>query len=166
MPPGRSLNHMTYTGHPDTRLLQGCFWEAERCELVSYGLEGLRNSLPESYHAHMSVLAEEIRTSGRVLRDLMDRSQAHVPRVPVLLEYLNVILPCLSKTLHGVDGYIEDRSVSKEIRWRKMYNKMTDEVGGIPLPQQFVLYNRFLATLYQLLTRLDGGNPHYRVIFH
>lgn len=149
------MNHLTYTGHPDTRLLQGCFWEAERCELVSYGLEGLRNALPEHYHAHMSVLAEEIRASGLVLRDLMDRTQAHVPRVPVLLEYLNIILPCLSKTLCDIDGYIEDRSVSKEIRWRKMYNKMTDEVGGIPLPQQFVLYNRFLVTLYQLLTRLD-----------
>ena len=147
---------MAYTGHTDTHLLHGCLREAEKCALASFGLEGLRNALPENYHAHISVLVEEIRASSRILRDLIERSEGHLARVPVLLEYLNVILPCLGKTLHDIDGYIEDRSISKEIRWRKMYNKMTDEVGGIPLPQQFVLYNRFLASIYQLLTRSLG----------
>ena len=85
MPSGRPLGLVTYTGHSDTRLLHGCFWEAERCEIVSHGLDGLRNALPENYHAHMSILAEEIRASGRVLRDLIDRSQAHLTRVPFLL---------------------------------------------------------------------------------
>src|SRR5690606_18680169 len=101
-----------------------CMREAERCELVGQGLEGLRNALPEKYHAHMAALGEEIRVSGRILRDLMGRSQTSFTRVPVILEYLNVILPCLSKTLYDIDGHIEDRSISKENRWRKMYNKM------------------------------------------
>lgn len=144
---------MAYTGHSDTRLLHACLREAEKCEIASFGLEGLRNALPENHHPHMSILVEEIRASSRILRHLIDRSHGHLARVPVLLEHLNIILPCLGKTLHDIDGYIEDRSVSKEIRWRKMYNKMTDEVGGIPLPQQFGLYNRFLTSIYQLLTR-------------
>lgn len=150
MPSGHLVN---YTGHPDTRLLHGCMREAERCELVGQSLEGLRNALPEKYHAHMAALVEEMRVSGRILRDLMGRSQTSFARVPVILEYLNVILPCLSKSLYDIDGHIEDRSISKENRWRRMYNKMTDEVGGIPLPQRFVLYNRFLTCIYQLLTR-------------
>ncbi|SPO00898.1 uncharacterized protein DNG_03646 [Cephalotrichum gorgonifer] len=146
---------MTYTGHADTRLLHGCIREAERCGLMSYSLDGLRNALPEHYHAHMIGLSEEIRVSSRILRDLVDRSEAHFSRVPVLLQHLNIILPCLSKTLNDIDGYIEDRSISKEMRWRKMYNKMTDEVGGIALPQQFLLYNQFLDSIFQMLTRLE-----------
>ncbi|KAL2157408.1 hypothetical protein VTH06DRAFT_6100 [Thermothelomyces fergusii] len=34
-----------------------------------------------------------------------------------------------------------------------MYNKMTEEAGGLPLPQRFVLFNHFLSLLKQLLTR-------------
>ncbi|MBE3045750.1 hypothetical protein IMZ48_25030 [Candidatus Bathyarchaeota archaeon] len=165
MPSGLPLGQMAYTGHADTRLLHGCLREAEKCEMASYGIEGLRKTLPEHFHAHMSVLGEEIRASNRLLRDLVGRSQGHFARVPVILEYLNVILPCLGKTLHEIDGYIEDRSISKEIRWRKMYNQMTDEAGGIPLPQQFVLYNRFLTSVYQLLTRSVGVTPHSKVEF-
>ena len=50
-------------------------------------------------------------------------------------------------------GYYEDRTLTREIRWRKMYNKMTEEAGGIPLPQRFVLYNDFLVMLWYLLNR-------------
>ncbi|PKS10506.1 hypothetical protein jhhlp_002258 [Lomentospora prolificans] len=139
----------------DGRLLQGCFREAERCEIVSLSLEGLRNALVESFHAHMTALIEEIRTSGRILRDLADRSQVHFQRIPIVLHYLDVILPCLAKSLRDINEYIEDRTASKEIRWRKMYNKMTEESGGIPLPQRFVLYNHYLRLLHQLLTRDD-----------
>lgn len=141
----------------DGRLLQGCFRESERCEMVSLSLEGLRNALVESFHAHITTLTEGVRASGSILRDLADRSQVHFQRVPIVLHYLDVIIPCLSKSLRDINDYIEDRTTSKEIRWRKMYNKMTEESGGIPLPQRFVLYNHYLRLLHQLLTR----NPNF-----
>ncbi|KAK0628124.1 hypothetical protein B0T17DRAFT_486231 [Bombardia bombarda] len=137
----------------EAHLLQGCCREAEQAELVSLNLDQLRAVLPESFHGHITALAEEIRGCARLLRNLADQSQAHVSRVPVVLNYLNIVLPCLSRTLKDITVHYEDKALSREIRWRKMYNKMTEEAGGLPLPQRFVLYNHFLSLLKQLLTR-------------
>ncbi|ROT34457.1 hypothetical protein SODALDRAFT_130507 [Sodiomyces alkalinus F11] len=144
---------MVYTGKVDGHLLRGCCIEADRADIVSLYLEGLRNALPDHFHAHMTALIEEIHSSSRALRDLADQSQAHLSRVPMMLNYLNIVLPCLSRTLHDITAYYEDKTVSKEIRWRRMYNKMKDEVGGLPLPQRFLIYNHFLGMLKLLLTR-------------
>ncbi|KZL63529.1 hypothetical protein CI238_02881 [Colletotrichum incanum] len=135
----------------DYRLLKGCCLEAERAEIVSVSLEGLRMALPESYGGPINALVAEMRKCARLLRDLADLSQIHFNRVPILLNYLQIILPCLSKTLRDINDYYEDRTVSKDIRWRKMYHKMSREVGGLPLPQRFALYNHFLDCLRQLL---------------
>ncbi|KAL2122603.1 hypothetical protein VTJ04DRAFT_3058 [Mycothermus thermophilus] len=137
----------------ETQLLIGCCREADEAELVSMSLDQLRMVLPESYHGHLIALIEEIRSSSRLLRSLADRSQMHMTRVPFLTNYLNVVLPCLSKSLKDIRGYYEDKTVSREMRWRRMYNKMTDEAGGLPLPQRFVLYNHFLMLLKLLLIR-------------
>ncbi|KXX81676.1 hypothetical protein MMYC01_201044 [Madurella mycetomatis] len=137
----------------ETHLLRSCCREAERADVVARGLDQLRAALLESFHAHLIALAEEIRSSSRLLRDLADRSQVHIARVPIVANYLNVVLPCLCRTLKDITAYYEDKTLSREIRWRKMYNKMTEEAGGLPLPQRFVLYNHFLTLLKQLLTR-------------
>ncbi|KAK5651732.1 hypothetical protein OQA88_11694 [Cercophora sp. LCS_1] len=137
----------------DMHLLQGCCREAERADLVALGLDQLRAALPETLHGHIVMLSEEIRGTSRLLRDLADRSQVHYSRVPVVLDHLNVILPCLSRSLRDITTHYEDKTSSREIRWRKMYHKMTEEAGGLPLPQRFVLYNHFLSLLKQLLTK-------------
>ncbi|KAL0936414.1 uncharacterized protein CTRU02_208629 [Colletotrichum truncatum] len=137
----------------DFRLLQGCCLEAERADLVSVNLEGLRLSLPENYGGHLAALVEEMRSCARILRSLADLSQMHFNRVPILLNYLNIVLPCLSRTLRDITTFYETRTLSKEMRWRKMYHTLTQEVGGLPLPQRFVLYNHFLTCLKHLLTR-------------
>ncbi|KAI8313174.1 hypothetical protein K4K61_008819 [Colletotrichum sp. SAR11_59] len=137
----------------DFHLLRGCCLEAERADMVSVHLEGLRQALPETYGGHLAMLVEEMRSSARVLRDLADLSQMHFNRVPILLNYLNIVLPCLSRTLRDIINFYETRTLSKEMRWRKMYHTMTQEVGGLPLPQRFLLYNHFLTSLKQLLIR-------------
>lgn len=144
----------------ETQLLIGCCREADEAELVSMSLDQLRMVLPESYHGHLIALIEEIRSSSRLLRSLADRSQMHMTRVPFLTNYLNVVLPCLSKSLKDIRGYYEDKTVSREMRWRRMYNKMTDEAGGLPLPQRFVLYNHFLMLLKLLLIRYRVFHPY------
>ncbi|WYZ42779.1 hypothetical protein EsH8_VI_000478 [Colletotrichum jinshuiense] len=141
----------------DFRLLQGCCLEAERADIVSVSLEGLRMSLPEVFGGPIAALVDGMRTSAKILRDLADLSQIHFERVPILLNYLNIVLPCLSKTLRNILEFYEDRTMSKEMRWRSMYHKMSQEVGGQPLPQRFMLYNHFLDCLRQLLTR----SPHF-----
>ncbi|KAK4155354.1 hypothetical protein C8A00DRAFT_13575 [Chaetomidium leptoderma] len=137
----------------ETHLLLGCCREADEANVVAGGLDQLRAALPESFHSHLIALAEEIRSSSRMLRGLADRSQMHITRVPFMTNYLNVVLPCLSRSLKDITAHYEDKTLTREIRWRKMYNKMTDEAGGLPLPQRFVLYNHFLSLLKQLLTR-------------
>lgn len=137
----------------EAQLLLGCCREADQADLAARGLDQLRTALAESFHSHLVALAEEIRTSGRLLRSIAGSSQMHIPRIPFVANYLNVVLPCLSRTLKDITGFYEDKTVSRETRWRKMYNKMTEEAGGLPLPQRFVLYNHFLTLLKQLLTR-------------
>jgi hypothetical protein len=137
----------------EMHLLQGCCREAERADLVAVGLDQLRTALPESFHGHLVGLTEEIRGSSKLLRDLADRSQLHMARIPIVLNYLNVVLPCLCRSLRDITAHYEDKNLSREIRWRKMYHKMTEEAGGLPLPQRFVLYNHFLSLLKLLLTR-------------
>lgn len=141
------------TGPVEGHLLQGCCREADRADLVAVGLEQLRTALPESFHGHLIALADEIQSTSRLLRDLADRSQVHIGRVPIVLNYLAVVLPCLCRSLRDITTYYEDKSLSREIRWRKMYSKMTEEAGQLPLPHRFVLYNQFLSMLKQLLTR-------------
>lgn len=137
----------------ETHLLLGCCREADRANVVAQSLDQLRAVLSESFHSHLIALAEEIRGSSRLLRGLADGSQMHIGRVPFMTSYLNVLLPCLSRSLDDITAHYEDKTLSREIRWRKMYNKMTEEAGGLPLPQRFVLYNHFLSLLKQLLTR-------------
>lgn len=134
-------------------LLQGCSLEAERADRVAMGLDGLRAALSESYHAHIVAVTEEIRQCGRLLRDLLTRTQMHVQRVPLTLNYLQIILPCLSRSLRDITNFYEDKAYSRELRWRKMYHEMSKEASGLSLYQRFMLYNTFLSMLLQLLTR-------------
>ncbi|PNH51526.1 hypothetical protein VD0003_g5725 [Verticillium dahliae] len=144
---------MERAGQADVHLLQGCYTKAERADIVAIRLEGLRLALPENFHPHMIAVIEETRGCARILRDLADRGHVHILRVPMTLNYLNLVLPCLSRTLRDMTMYYEDKTVRKEIRWRRMYNKMKDEVEGLPLPQRFVVYNHFLTMVRRLLTQ-------------
>lgn len=140
-------------GEIEYHLLQGCCLEANRADVVAFHLDGLRSALPGPPHPHLTVTIEEIRISSQLLRELADHSQVHFSRVPVVLDYLEIILPCLSRSLRDITGHYEDRTLTKENRWRKMYHSMTDEAGGLSLPQRFLLYNHFLTLLRELLTR-------------
>jgi hypothetical protein len=137
----------------DALLLHGCTREAERGDIVSLELDGLRNALPETFHSHMRLVSDEIRTSSRTLRDIVHQAQVHFDRVPLVLNYLNDVLACLCRSLRDITGFYEDRSITREVRWRKMYHTMTTEAGGLPLPQRFMMYNDYLTQLVQILTR-------------
>jgi hypothetical protein len=145
---------MVLGGQLELHLLQGCCLEAERADCVAIQLVGLRHALSEGTHSHLLILMEEIRISGQWLRELAEYSNVHFSRVPVVLDYLEIILPCLSRSLRDITSYYEDRTLTKENRWRKMYHSMTQEADGLSLPQRFMLYNQFLSMLRELLLRL------------
>lgn len=110
----------------------------------------------------MILLIEEVWQSGRVLRELADRGHVHVSRVTVVANHLNVVLPGLSKSLRDIAGYYDDKTVTRELRWRKMYHEMKKE-ADMELLHRFQLYNQFLSLLVALLTRGEKGGAQDRV---
>ena len=134
-------------------VLQGAIREAERATLVAIRLQGLRNSIADSLHPHLDGLIEGVQMTALYLRDVADKSQVYLYRVPEVIDYLNIVLPCLSLTLRDITAYYEDTSRRKESRWRLMYHKMSDELVGTTLPARFVMYNQFLTSLLLLLSR-------------
>ncbi|KAM0216617.1 hypothetical protein ACHAPA_007567 [Fusarium lateritium] len=123
---------MVLGGQLELHLLQGCCLEAERADCVAIQLVGLRHALTEGTHSHLLILMEEIRISGQWLRELAEYSNVHFSRVPVVLDYLEILLPCLSRSLRDITSYYEDRTLTKENRWRKMYHSMTQEAEAPP----------------------------------
>lgn len=137
----------------ETHLFQGCCHEADRSDLVWLHLDGLVSVIPGSHHPTLFALIQEMRASSQILRELADLSQVYQDRVPIALNHLNVVLPCLSRTLRDITSHYEDRTISRSHRWRKMCQKMAAEVDGITLGQRFLVYNQFLTCLRDLLTR-------------
>lgn len=107
----------------------------------------------------MSGVTAEIRQSSKILRDLAARSHSHSSRMPIVADQLKIALPCMSKTLQDITSYYEDKTISRENRWKKMYHEMLKEAGGQPLPNRFLLYNNFLTLLLQLLIRDKNFDP-------
>lgn len=137
----------------DAHLLKGCCLEAERSDSVWLRLEGLFIALPEANRRHLRPLIDEIRTSSLILRELADLSQVHQDRVPLVLDPLNTILPCMSRSLRDITTHYENRKLTKVNRWRTMFHEMTNEAGGLQLPQRFVVYNQYLTAIRDLLSR-------------
>ncbi|PNP42571.1 hypothetical protein TGAMA5MH_05312 [Trichoderma gamsii] len=137
----------------DAHLLKGCCLEAERSDSVWLRLEGLFQALPEANRRQLRSLIDEIRTTSLILRELADLSQVHQDRVPLVLDPLNTILPCLSRSLRDIVTHYENRKLTKVNRWRTMFHDMTNEAGGLQLPQRFVVYNHYLTAIRNLLSR-------------
>lgn len=160
-----------------SQLLLGCSHEAERADTVAQGrhrfqpsansltssrlpvLDGLRTALDESFYWHLTDLTTEIRQSSRLLRDLTARSHAHLSRTAIVADHLNIMLACMSRTLRDITAHYEDKTISRENRWKKMYHDMLKEAGGLPLRQRFVLYNDFLILVLYKVTRDKRFEP-------
>lgn len=134
-------------------MIDGCCHEAERADRVSSCLQQLRLALPEHLHPHLTAVIDQLQITSQLLRGLADKSQVYLSQAPVMIDYLNVILPCLSRTLRDIMTYYEDKSMNREHRWRAMYHIMSRELEGTSLPARFVMYNQFLGLLDYMLTR-------------
>lgn len=145
--------HDLTTRDLSSRVLDGCCFEAERADRVNCCLQGLRNALPDHLHPHLTAIIDQLQSTSHLLRDLADKSQVHLSQVPVVIDYLNVILPCLCRTLRDIMTYYDDKYRSRESRWKIMYHNMSNELPGTTLPARFVMYNQFLGLLNFMLTR-------------
>ncbi|KAI6783731.1 uncharacterized protein J7T54_001607 [Emericellopsis cladophorae] len=144
---------MEIVGPIEHHLFGGCCLEAHRCDAVALQLEGLRGYLLDASAGHLSIIIDDIRLTACSLRELADLSQVHQDRIPVVLNHLNILLPCLSRTLRDITSYYEDTTISKINRWRNMYHCMKDEGDGMTLGGRLMLYNYFLGSLRDVLLR-------------
>ncbi|QPH01111.1 hypothetical protein C2857_005310 [Epichloe festucae Fl1] len=145
---------MDSVGAPnDVSLLQGCYLEAQRSDDIWLKLEGLRIAINEPSSSHLAVTITSIRTGARRLRHLADVAQVHRDRVQFVLNPLNTVLPCLSRSLRDIKSHYDDRSRSRQNRWRHMYHSLTNEAGGLPLPSRFAIYNKYVSLLRDILLR-------------
>lgn len=101
----------------------------------------------------LAATAAAISSAASLLRELADLAQVHMDRVPIVLDHLNVVLPCMSRTLRDVVAAYEDTRLSRSERWRQLWEHMMDEDDGLGLLGRFALYHQFLASLRDLLTR-------------
>lgn len=115
--------------------------------------------LQEAYQGHIIALIEEIHKSGKMLRDLANRSAVHRSRAPIVSNHLNVLLPCFSKSLRDIIACCDDKTIARPLRWQKMYHDMVKESGGMGPPQRFLTYNEFLAQLLFLVVRDRHFDP-------
>ena len=137
----------------DNDLLHGCYVESLRSDDISLKFEGLRIAINEPRNSHLAAIITEIRRGGRRLRELADLAQVQRDRVPSVLTPLNIVLPCLSRTLRDMKRFYEDRTQSTVYRWRDMYHKMEGE-AGTPLIARFMTYNSYFGLLKDIIARL------------
>lgn len=93
--------------------LLGCWREAKRADKVAVQLERIRREIDPEFYDHITTVLREIESTSRLLRDIYDLFPIYRSRVPVVLYYLNVLLPSSCKSLKDMALYLEhDRMYS------------------------------------------------------
>jgi len=124
--------------------LSGVWWEARRADKVAAQLFRLRCDLDLEFYDTISALLREVESASRLLRDLHDLFSIYRARIPIVLYYLTVILPCLCKTLRDMMIYIDNESLPPRTQWTLMCERMGDQ-GGMTLAARFVMYVEFIV---------------------
>jgi hypothetical protein len=132
--------------------LSGCWREAERADKTAEGLIRLRTILDLEFYDQISAVLREVETTSRLLRDLYDLFPIYRSRVPIIVYYLNVILPSLQRTLKEMKLYLEHENLPARAQWSLMSDRLNQQ-GGMTLAARFVMYVELLVQLVRLLSR-------------
>lgn len=122
----------------------GCWREAQRADKVAAHLVRIRNTLTTEFFEHITAVLKEIESSSRLLRDLYDLFPIYRSRVPMIVYYLNIILPSYCKTLQQMTVYVDNDGLSARSQWVLMYERMGEQ-GGMTLAARFVMFVDFLV---------------------
>jgi hypothetical protein len=136
--------------------LPGCWREAQRADKVAVQLVRIRKEIDSEFYDHITAVLREVESSSRLLRDLYDLFPIYKSRVPIILYYLNVILPSLCRTMKDMMLYLEHDQLSPRAQWTLMYERLGDQ-GGMSLAARFVMFVEGLVQLVRLLSR--RGTP-------
>ncbi|KAG9232908.1 hypothetical protein BJ875DRAFT_379717 [Amylocarpus encephaloides] len=137
--------------------LFGCWQEARRADKISARLLVIRTELDEFY-GNITAVLKEVESSSRLLRDLYDLFPIYRSRVAMVLYYLNVILPTMSRTMRDMTIYIDNDELPTGLQWTLMYQRIGDQ-GGMNLAQRFAMYCEALVQTVRLLSRSPLYDP-------
>lgn len=104
----------------------------------------MSSQLSEDYHNPIQDLLREVESTSRLLRDLHDFFPVYRSRLPIVVYYLTVVLPCLCKTLREMLPFLEaDLPVTTQ--WVLMNERMSER-GGMAIATRFVMYENPVQT--------------------
>lgn len=132
--------------------LLGCWREAQRADKAAVQLLRIRTELGLEFYDHITAVLREIESASRLLRDLYDLFPIYRSRVPIIVYYLNIILPSLCKTIQQMMIYIDNDAFPPHTQWTSMYERLGEQ-GGMTLATRFVMYVEMLVQLVRLLSR-------------
>ena len=117
--------------------LFGCWQEARRCDRAATELYRIRDTIELEFWEAVTFLLREVESTSRLLRDLHDLFPIYKARVPIVIHYLTIILPCLQKTLRDMMIYI-DNAIPAPTQWEYLNERLSNQ-GGMGLTPRFVM---------------------------
>lgn len=132
--------------------LLGCWREAQRADTVAAHLVRIRNTLEPEFSEQIAAVFKEIESSSGLFRDLYDLFPVYRSRVPIIVYYLNVILPSYCNTLQLMTTFINNDAISIRSQWVSIYEHIGEQ-GGMTLITRFAMFVEFLVQIVRLLSR-------------
>jgi len=130
--------------------LLGCWREAQRADKAVVQLLRIRTVLDLEFREHITAVLREIESSSRLLRDLYDLFPIYRSRVPIVIYYLDIILPSFERTIKNMMVYIDNDAFPARTQWTLMVERLGDQ-GGMSLPTRFVISPLYDPTTLELL---------------
>ncbi len=132
--------------------LQGCWREAQRADKVAMALTKIRAALNDEFFESITAVIRELESISSLLRDLYDLFPIYRARVPIMVYYLNIVLPSLAESSEQMLSNFDSSAFPARIRWERGSQKLGDQ-GGMSIAARLVMFSDFLVQLIRLLTR-------------
>jgi hypothetical protein len=133
------------------RTLTSCWEEAQRVDIASKKLIELRSKLPEEEVESITAIIRENESLSRILRDLYDLFPIYISMLPVVLYYLDVVLPAVS----AVSGIILQNHNHPDKPVLEIWESLLADLNITRMSPQaeFMMYVEFLVQLVRLFSR-------------
>lgn len=87
-------------------VLPGAWREAQRADQVAVRLVRIRGALESDFYEHITAVLRGLESTSRLLRDLYDLFPIYRARVPMIVYYLDLVLPSLESTLKKMSEWV------------------------------------------------------------
>ena len=144
--------------------LLGCWREARRVDNIAASLASLRATLDPEFTDQITAVLRELESISRLLRDLYDIFPIYRSRVPIILYYLNVLLPSLCRSLKNMAHYLEHDSMYSFLAYFSLDGSsnflLPEDLWNIPpiLPPSHLFYQLTDSVGWFGRTRLKSSN--------